>query len=1315
MRIIGESKLRKRVSEYEKRLEIGYVSRRLFREGADPTHFLTEEYLLKKEQPDKRPDLLLILGNAGSGKSFILYWTFVQGVEKYLRGESSERPILLDCHKPLGDQSSIEDIIRADYGDFPSGIEHILLVDEVDEAIRQKGEGIVRDLGVFFGDHKDSITRIILTCRRPYWRDDWFSPLGFSDEDKVMKFNADYLERDVYKQLITDDVLREEFFRVAQERGIDELLDHPFEGFFLARRFVKGEELPDSRFKCFDLQIDECLKGTQKDKEKPSSPIKLMRNWASRLAATTALSGVDSWDLQQALDYLNPDGSIDPDKIADFLDRPLFYCLDQRYTFSHQLYSEFLVAEALKDQPIRKQRMLLTSDALGTSRIVPELRGVAMFLYSSSNPFASWLRENDPLVAFMGEPVDLSQEQKEDVLRNTIDYFITERRAPWHDIPPHGKELRRYLVHHVPRDIASFLFPYLESESELSRFWGAFCAEIWGGDKNLNAALVKIAFDPDQPRGLQIHAINAVAATEDTESLRSLYPLMESDDDSLRAKALRIYMELEKPRPSTFLPMLSGIKLQANLYGTIELVALEYAKSLDREFLSEAFDVFLEHHDKFMYIVRDYLFKGLLERSEELRFEDIPVGLFIRNWRNRSLSSLNDRIVDFLKPRVELKHRLWKSLLIEDLKEYNCFDGQTSRQLGLIAGEEFLDWIPDTISPLTDSRYWFVDYVLSSIYNKPETTKEIKECMKKRFPQHFPEQTPPLTEPEPKKPSIDEITRKINRATKEKKGDPALAVIEVLEELGFRDFAGPEEIDKVNDLINNIPLDLKQRVIDCFRNLVGKTEYKGERTARGWRMTHYAYSVPFWVLYRTGEELTPPKISEFLLCYGFHFDLEEMHKDLLDELRKSHKELWEQTVIKMMDDESYRSRKVLEYLRRCDSDIYLEQCGHRLRDCCSLSRFSLGDCLEYWKHFRERIPAEEYRQVLWECYQCLIELTKGKKESDRRDNDPFPYIVQFAPLFMLLANDDCDAWNELAWRVQKEDVPIGDIQSVMVGLGFEVPNNPDRMPVLADWYALCRRKEKDAMSRPLRFAILRVGGFPAIQRLRELQTDQAYPDAEWDSPLIFTLEEGMLSRSKLQHSPNEILEMLKENKYVVKTEYGLWEAINEALEEIQRSYQQGGYSTNPYWKGRAPKLEPRCHEILWPLLKEKLDRLGVSQVEERLIRPNILDFQVEKPIEGNLENLKVCIELKVARKDYGEARLVGPIKHQLWEKYMSPEQCQHGIYIVLWFRTEEHPYPKAFETPGDLLVDLQAKCHELRNRERIQIEPYVIDMTSRKN
>src|SRR4029434_4060973 len=92
---------------------------------------------------------------------------------------------------------------------------------------------------------------------------------------------------------------------------------------------------------------------------------------------------------------------------------------------------------------------------------------------------------------------------------------------------------------------------------------------------------------------------------------------------------------------------------------------------------------------------------------------------------------------------------------------------------------------------------------------------------------------------------------------------------------------------------------------------------------------------------------------------------------------------------------------------------------------------------------------------------------------------------------------------------------------------------------------------------------------------------------------------------------------------------------------------------------------------------------------------------------------QVAVELKVARAEYGKADLVDPIEEQLWKKYLNPEKCQYGIYIVLWFKDEKrYKGPKAWGSIQDLLQDIDERSKIVATDHRLSIAPYVIDLTT---
>src|SRR6185295_13228493 len=123
--------------------------------------------------------------------------------------------------------------------------------------------------------------------------------------------------------------------------------------------------------------------------------------------------------------------------------------------------------------------------------------------------------------------------------------------------------------------------------------------------------------------------------------------------------------------------------------------------------------------------------------------------------------------------------------------------------------------------------------------------------------------------------------------------------------------------------------------------------------------------------------------------------------------------------------------------------------------------------------------------------------------------------------------------------------------------------------------------------------------------------------------------------------------------------------------------------------------------VLWPLVSLHLRNLAVSNIEERLIGAGKCDFMIELP-RAHLQTLRVPIELKTARKDYTEKDLIAPIENQLWDQYMKPHGCRHGIYVVLWFRSGDFPYPQKWSSIDVLRADIEKECKRVSAQHQVE-------------
>ena len=122
--------------------------------------------------------------------------------------------------------------------------------------------------------------------------------------------------------------------------------------------------------------------------------------------------------------------------------------------------------------------------------------------------------------------------------------------------------------------------------------------------------------------------------------------------------------------------------------------------------------------------------------------------------------------------------------------------------------------------------------------------------------------------------------------------------------------------------------------------------------------------------------------------------------------------------------------------------------------------------------------------------------------------------------------------------------------------------------------------------------------------------------------------------------------------------------------------------------------------------------LGIANIEEKFIGANKCDFWALFP-RKDAAPYQVAVELKVARNKYDKAELIDPIEEQLWKKYLNPEKCGYGVYVVLWFKDgKRYRGPKSWKTIQDLARDIDVRSKVVANDHRVSIASYVIDLTT---
>jgi hypothetical protein len=1342
MNFLDETRLILRESVFETAQRIkDYVPRVLVREGTDRSVASqlrslrrlalpeTERKLLEDAQVTSRPRLAII-GDPGSGKSYIVQNAFLKAAHAFLMSSDAPLPCFLDLARHLSRQYSVKEMLEEALHRRYRGLferissEHksgcILFLDALDERLLAEKNpfDFVNGLLAFIDDYQLILHGVVIACRRVVWNPEWFRDPRIPWEI----YHTDYLDFEDYGEILPDPATRKAFFDHADSLGISDLLRLPFIGFNLARRYDQGQSLPVSRQAWFREHIETALKSSKSDQERGQAPptetlIFLVR----QLACLATFGQVAGWTVQEAIDQLGASrvvwqerSSITHQDIQTLFERPLFTKMDGRFSFSHQLFREYLAAEALSPLPLRKQRQLLETSfpSLG-HRIVTPQRGVAIFLAERSSPFCEYLILSDPLVAFLTDVPSLRPETSEKLTQLVMDKAIVDHRAPWWEIPPRGERPSDFLIKHQPSDVAGFLRSYLERSDEVSLLWATACAAAWGGSISINNHLIDLAHNNELNVEIRKNAVDAVFATGDVEDIRRLYDLLHSPDDQVRGHVLYAYRVTESPAPSDYIAKLYGGAHSKSLICLLQLEVSWFGLSLDVKELGEAFEVVSACWEEVGDLL-PRLLEGLFRRALQLSFDGIPPSLIVQLWvgHDTRRAYYEKELKELVSNNSQLFSRIWNYVLYElgGRESGFLYYPELARALGEVCNDQIFELIPADRNLLNRYQDALVSGVLGFHFQKdlsPERLQEFKERAP-TFTAHF-----RLSRPALDAASRDQLQsrRKIAEVLNRQELKPIAKCSHLLQVVGQTlhddDRQWVEAPEVTEFLKEDMSAPLLKRVLEVFAACVYELSYSREPadSPNTFKMTHPEFAVPFWVLWSFGVKFSAGKLDEFIRCYAFsglHPSAEpELYYPLLDKLRNLDLVRWEESIIWLIEFPHTTAYCPLEYLTARESDLYLERCRQRLLQC----DFSVGDFNSLINYWIARRPSD-FEPVLRACYECI------DREEDRTEL-----------LYVLLTDDSDWAWQALHRLIETGTPPRREPSSSHRPL--RLPRNPSRLPVLADWYAHLRgsrveHKEgwgSSDIEHLLIAMIVTMGGEEAIEQLKRLQRENAFPGAEWLSYEILRIEDQMLSMTDKVMEPARLIDFVNRDALgVVLNQRDLFEWVCQAIEDIQERLERQAAQVHGYWNRHdeewEPKTEPECQNVFWPTVRDRLANLGIVGVEERSIRAHKVDLWVEKPLGGG-QPACVAIELKVARKGYGYKHLVKPLETQLWRKYLEPSGCRHGIHVVLWFKDRaRYPYPTSWEAPSELLEELdQLRC-QIMEQHGVSLACYVIDLTT---
>ena len=494
------------------------------------------------------------------------------------------------------------------------------------------------------------------------------------------------------------------------------------------------------------------------------------------------------------------------------------------------------------------------------------------------------------------------------------------------------------------------------------------------------------------------------------------------------------------------------------------------------------------------------------------------------------------------------------------------------------------------------------------------------------------------------------------------------------------------------------------------------------RKGRNVTSTRAAFVIPFWILQRRGESFPASKIAEIAARYAY----ENSQKEEIDRwdfvLRDLHDKdvaAWRRCLLELIEHGSEQARNALRLLG-AEGDASFIGPSRTLMCSGQLPPVRFEELVDYWL----LIHPDDCQSVLHACYRSLWEqetLSTCAASVDEKDEDTYRRVLVgpdpwFVALLSLMADGSDLAWQDFENHLQERTIPRRFNFDRLSSLAPRLSGK--RLRTVADWLIMEFPRESEAEmsdggSHRLLTLMVESGFVAAIEELRRVRTEVDPAKHAILSATMLQIEDRAIGQIPPRPTDGDLLDFINlPQPAIIRDERDLFEAVCHAIEEIQSELVERGEGVAGFWDRTQPKTEPDCQNVLWPRLRDKLRQFGVTGVEERYVGANRVDFWVELA-HAIREPLTVAVELKTARKGSGRSWLVDTIGKQLWERYLRPTHCRHGIHIVLWFRDKDrYDSPSQWTTAKALSNEVRRRCNKLEREHGVSLAGYVVDMTA---
>jgi hypothetical protein len=1017
------------------------------------------------------------------------------------------------------------------------------------------------------------------------------------------------------------------------------------------------------------------------------------------------------------------------------------------YAFDHVLYREALAAEGLTKLSLRKQRLLLCVQLDGRERVAAVHRGVARMLAERDKAFREHLLETDPPVALFSSLSKLSQDTREELLQQVFDWAVDQHIPPWATVEGAGESFRDALKWHQLPSPSDFLRDYLTSNHEIAKLWAAHAASSWGQVPDLNKVLESIALDPSERHDVRHNCMHALEQSCGTEALPAIKSLLFDDSDRVRGAALRAYRKLTNPSPADYLFLLQKPKQQPNLTSSLQREVRSYGRSLS--------DTEVETIIYFLHVLQrvlpaadsdaestaitglySELLEGILERDDDLIVTDAPLipvlyramlrgkTIFSDSRRARSENIVyEDTLVDFLQSRQDLWGRLFL-YAYDRLGHENTSDPLHGRPKDILvksAPEASPHFFPRHNPPRWRQKS-FVQRIRRQIPSSSESNRA------PRLPLSIPDGL--LSEDRERWRKQRLTSLQVERAFQaalavEGSGAQTRRILEAIARLrnpspDFWKRFDQTPRNSLQQAAGDLSAWTEHLSSSVYQDVIGalRTHAKNELRSEGAPLPWVSSIVEF--LSEDGDHFSVDELASAFHKFSYR-ELEDA-KYLSSRIHEQSISRWRDVIRTAFETGSVSIRLLLNLLTEDDEDFLLPEVRGRLKK----GSYSSGQFHTLLNYLLEFTPLENATSTLRRCYRIVNLRRWAQHLSEQQENGisiGFNTEDVFRPLFHLMNEPDEEAWAEFRYRLDRDSVPLRRRYG-LADVGIPTPQTIEHVRILKDWYVRVRRsidrsgdthRDKKNFADSILSKITSFGGVDVLRMLRKIQEEAPYENAPWLSGTIMDLESQILSGLVEKREVSSVLRMItSEHYHDVRTETDLFEATREAIESLSEDL-QSGKAVAGFWNtecSHTPKHEAECQNVLWPWLSQRLGAYGVRGVEEEVINENFADFRIDYP-RANQNSLSTFIELKVARKGYGEPELVHPIEDQLYDEHLRPTECKHGIFIVLWFKSaERYNHPTRWNDVSALRSDVEKRAADVQSSYGVTIATYVLDMTA---